>query len=116
MKIFALSVRKSLNANSNSLGGVLYKRETNQFYFAPNHNNKFDMVKIEPINDRIGSGDAFSAGFIYGLTKYDSLQEVLNFALYSSVLKHSYMGDFNYANKDDVEELMKDNRHGRIKR
>ncbi|HOV13684.1 MAG TPA: sugar kinase [Spirochaetota bacterium] len=116
IKIIALSIRKSENASSNYLGGVLYKRETNQFYFSPNIEGKFKMTKLEPINDRIGSGDAFSAGFIYGLTKYDNLQNVLDFALYSSVLKHTYKGDFNYAKIEEVEEMVSGNKYGRIKR
>lgn len=116
VKIIALSVRKSESADSNSLGGVLYKRETNQFFFSPNVAGKFEMMRLEPVHDRIGSGDAFSSAFIYGLEKYSGLQEVLDFALYSSVLKHTYRGDFNYATVDEIEDIASGNRFGRIKR
>ncbi|HPO50487.1 MAG TPA: PfkB family carbohydrate kinase, partial [Spirochaetota bacterium] len=116
IKIIALSIRKSLSASSNFLGAVLYKRETNQFYFSPNSGGNYETVRLEPINDRVGSGDAFAAGFIYALSKYDNLQETLDFALASSILKHTYKGDFNYATVKEVEDIAKGNKYGRIKR
>lgn len=115
-KLIALSLRKSLNANANFIGGVLYIRETNQFYFSPNDYNKYKPHLVEPICDRVGSGDAFSAGMVYGLNKFDQTQVVLDFAVASSVLKHSYRGDFNYASLKDVRAFIQGDKYGRIKR
>ncbi|OHD19751.1 MAG: hypothetical protein A2086_11440 [Spirochaetes bacterium GWD1_27_9] len=114
--IIALSIRNSKNSSINYMGGVLYKRETNQFYFSQNIDGDFEEYLIDPVVDRIGSGDAFSSGFIFALNKYESLQDTLDFAVASSVLKHSYRGDFSYATLADIEDLMKGNIYGRIKR
>jgi 2-dehydro-3-deoxygluconokinase len=116
VKIVALSIRKSKSASSNYIGGVLYIRQSNQFYFSPNINNRFKPYLIEPINDRIGAGDAFSSGFLIGLKKYQNPQYALDFAVASSVLKHSYRGDVSYATLSDVECLLNGDKFGRIKR
>ena len=68
------------------------------------------------IVDRIGSGDAFAAGLIYGLVSgYDS-QKAVDFAAAASCLKHSIEGDFNLVSKAEVESLMNNNFTGRIQR
>ncbi len=117
IKIIALSIRDSINATSNYITGVLYRRDTNQFIFSPAINENYNKNLIEPINDRIGSGDAFSSGFIFALDRYNNdLQKVLDFAVASSILKHTYIGDFSYATVNDVENIMQGDTSGRIKR
>jgi len=117
LKIVALSIRDSKSANSNYIGGVLYIRQTNQFFFSPNHFNQFEPYLIEPVYDRIGSGDSFSSAILFGLSKFnENIQKALDFAVASSVLKHSYRGDFNYAGYDDVIAIVNGEKFGRIRR
>ena len=75
---------------------------------------------IENIVERVGAGDSFAAGLIYGLTEFedsaDGERKALDFAAAASCLKHSIPGDFNLATKDEVEVLMKGNGNGRIQR
>jgi 2-dehydro-3-deoxygluconokinase len=68
----------------------------------------YDDVKYElEIVDRLGGGDSFSAGFIYGRLKKDSYQAALRYGVAFSALKHSMPGDFNWANLSEVESLLK---------
>ena len=67
--------------------------------------------------DRVGGGDAFGSGLIYGLLTYgDNLQQALNFAVAASCLKHSIFGDFNHVSIAEVEQLMKGDASGRVSR
>ena len=68
------------------------------------------------IIDRVGGGDSFGGGLIYGLNHYDSLEEALEFAVAASCLKHSILGDFNRVGVDDVTKLMKGDGSGRVQR
>ena len=68
----------------------------------------YDDVKYElEIVDRLGGGDSFSAGFIYGRLKKDSYQAAVRYGNAFSALKHSMPGDFNWANLAEVESLLK---------
>jgi len=117
IEIIALSLRDSINATSNYITGVLYKRDSNKFVFSPVIEDDYAKNLVEPINDRIGSGDAFSSGLIFALDKYNSdLQKALDFAVASSILKHTYRGDFSYATMQDIENIMQGDVTGRIKR
>ena len=68
------------------------------------------------IVDRIGGGDSFGAGLIYGLNHYESCQQALEFAVAASCLKQTIEGDFNMVKVSEVESLMNGNVFGRIKR
>ncbi len=69
-----------------------------------------------PIVDRVGGGDSFAAGLIYGLlTKSDSRQ-ALEFAVAASCLKHSIPGDFNLSTAEEVEKLAQGSGSGRVER
>ena len=72
--------------------------------------------EMRNIVDRVGGGDAFAAGLIYGLTNADfpSLQEALDFAVAASCLAHSVEGDFNFASRGEVESLAKGSASGRV--
>jgi 2-dehydro-3-deoxygluconokinase len=75
---------------------------------------KFDITDIV---DRVGSGDAFVGGLIYGLRAFGKdLQKVLNFAVAASCLKHSIAGDFNMATVEEVEKIMSGDSSGRVSR
>lgn len=67
--------------------------------------------------DRVGGGDAFDAGLLYGLTHPDfTLQTSLEFATAASCLSHSVVGDCNFASREEIEDLMNGARSGRVVR
>ncbi|MCR5275895.1 MAG: sugar kinase, partial [Clostridiales bacterium] len=68
------------------------------------------------IVDRVGGGDSFSAGLIYGLKSFDQDTEALEFAVAASCLKHSIPGDFNRVSVKEVETLMRGDGSGRVQR
>jgi len=72
---------------------------------------------ITHIVDRVGGGDSFMAGLIYGLDAYgDDVASALNFAVAASCLKHSIVGDFNLVSVDEVQKLMGGDVSGRVSR
>ena len=74
---------------------------------------QFDIV---PIVDRVGGGDSFGAGLIYGLLSGKDPQGALDFAVAASCLKHSITGDFNMVSVGEVEGLLKSGGSGRVQR
>jgi len=107
MKLIAITLRESKSADMNGWAACLNDR--NNFI-----ESKFYM--INDIVDRVGGGDAFSAGLIYGLTHYDTHKDALEFAVAASCLKHSISGDFNRVDVSDVEKLMYGDGSGRVLR
>ena len=103
----AITLRGSLSASHNRWSAVLW--QLGQVYTAP----RYDMV---PIVDRVGGGDSFCAGLIYGLRVYDDVQQALNFAVAASCLKHTIPGDFNLVSVAEVEKLMSGDASGRVSR
>ena len=71
---------------------------------------------ITDIVDRVGGGDSFASGLIFGLNYYNTLEEALEFAVAASCLKHSISGDFNRVSIPEVEHLMEGDRSGRVQR
>ena len=72
---------------------------------------------IQPIIDRVGSGDAFMGGLIYGLRKFtNDPQKALDFATAAGCLKHSIPGDFNAVSVAEVEALLAGDASGRVSR
>ncbi len=74
-----------------------------------------EELEIASVVDRIGTGDAYAAGLIYGLCHFDD-QKALTFANAACALKHTILGDVNLASVDDVLEVMHGSTGGRIKR
>ena len=108
LKTIAITLRGSLSASHNTWSGVLW--HTGAFYTAPTYD-------ITHIVDRVGGGDSFCAGLIYGLRTYtDDFQSALNFAVAASCLKHSIKGDFNLVTVAEVEKLMGGDASGRVSR
>ena len=107
LKQVAITLRGSLSASRNTWSGVLWDK--GQFFSGP----KFD---IDFIVDRVGGGDSFGSGLIYGLLTYQDSQKALNFAIAASCLKHSIWGDFNLVSVDEVEKLLSGDGSGRISR
>ena len=102
------TLRGSVNANHNSWSGVLW--DGKKLYEAPTY-------QITHIVDRVGGGDSFMGGLIYGLLTYDGDdQKALNFAVAASCLKHTVYGDFNQVTVAEVEKLMGGDASGRVAR
>lgn len=107
LKTVAITLRGSLSASHNTWSAILY--HDGDFCTAPRYD-------IKPIVDRVGGGDSFCAGLIYGLRSFDNAQRALNFAVAASCLKHSIPGDFNLVSVGEVEKLMGGDASGRVSR
>ncbi|HEX8328504.1 MAG TPA: sugar kinase [Hymenobacter sp.] len=99
--------RKTHSASHNGLKGLFYDGQ--QFLETITYD-------INPIVDRIGGGDAFMAGFIYGSLAYTSPQQALTFGVAASALKHTVHGDINLVTVPEVEDIMRGNTSGRLLR
>ena len=103
-----ITLRGSINANHNTWGGVLF--DGSKLYESP----RYDITHIV---DRVGGGDSFMGGLIYGLLNFKGDdQRALNFAVAASCLKHTIFGDFNQVTVAEVENLMKGDGSGRVSR
>jgi len=103
-----ITLRGSINANHNTWGGVLYT--DGKLY----QSKRYDITHIV---DRVGGGDSFMGGLIYGLLTYTSEpQKALDFAVAASCLKHTIYGDYNQVTVDEVEKLMDGDASGRVSR
>lgn len=107
MKMIAITLRESKNADNNGWAACLNNRES--FFISKRY-------EISDIIDRVGGGDSFAGGLIYGLNHYTNPQDALEFAVAASCLKHSIIGDFNRVSADDVVSLMKGGGSGRVQR
>ncbi len=99
--------RGSISASHNTLSGSLFDGERML---------RTATYDINPIVDRIGGGDAFIAGVIYGMLAYQNDQKALDFGVAASVLKHTILEDANLATVDEVEGLLAGNTSGRLVR
>ncbi len=103
-----ITLRGSINANHNTWGGVLY--DGKQLL----QSKRYDITHIV---DRVGGGDSFMGGLIYGLLSYpQDDQRALEFAVAASCLKHTIYGDYNQVTVKEVETLMKGDGSGRVAR
>ncbi len=105
-KHIAITLRESLSATFNNWSGVLY--DGAQLY----RSRSYSMYVI----DRVGGGDSFGGGLIYGLLTGMPLQDVIEFAAAASCLKHSVPGDFNLVSVEEVQTLMAGDASGRVQR
>lgn len=106
-KKMVVTLRGAINANHNTWGAVLYDGQRLIV------SQRYDITHIV---DRVGGGDSFMGGLIYGILAYDNDQMALEFATAASCLKHTMKGDYNWSTVEDVESLMNGNKSGRIKR
>jgi 2-dehydro-3-deoxygluconokinase len=108
LKTVAITLRGSISASHNTWSGVVLNSGT--FYTGI----RFDMTHIV---DRVGGGDAFGAGLIYGLQTFGTdIQKALNFAITAACIKHSVFGDFNMTTVAEVTSLMSGEASGRVSR
>ncbi len=114
----AITLRESISASTNNWGAVLYDARKKTLFRAPCEDGQYSPYHISNIVDRVGAGDSFAAGLIFALTTPDleSPDSAIAFAAASSCLAHSIKGDFNYSSRDEVENLMRGSRSGRIAR
>jgi 2-dehydro-3-deoxygluconokinase len=106
--IVAVTLRESKSADRNGWSAALSGKTG--FYLSKHYD-------LEDIVDRVGGGDSFSAGLIYGLLEYAGEEErALNFAVAASALKHSIPGDFNLTTKEQVLALAGGDASGRVQR
>ncbi len=102
------TLRGSISASHNTWAGVMYDGKT--LFESPQY-------QITHIVDRVGGGDSFMGGLIYGLLKYpEDDQNALNFAVAASCLKHTIMGDANLVTVEEVQKLMGGDASGRVAR
>jgi 2-dehydro-3-deoxygluconokinase len=108
LETIAITLRGSISASHNTWSAVMWQQ--GQFYTGP----KFDVTHMV---DRVGGGDSFMAGLIYGLRTYAGApQQALDFAVAASCLKHTIFGDFNLVTVAEVEKLMQGDASGRVSR
>ena len=107
LQAIAVTLRESHNASHNGWSACMNNRSE---FLMSRH---YDVTHIV---DRVGGGDSFAGGLIYGLTTLPSHQEALEFAVAASCLKHSILGDFNRSTVDEVKALIKGGGSGRVQR
>ncbi|MDR0723548.1 MAG: sugar kinase [Treponema sp.] len=105
-KQVAITLRESLSANDNNWAAMLYHDK--EYFFS----KKYALRIV----DRVGGGDSFGAGLIYGCLQGFPPQETLAFAVAASALKHSIEGDFNHVSVEEVRKLAGGDGSGRVQR
>ena len=107
IKRVAITLRESKSANHNDWSACLYNGK--DFFLSRKY-------AITDIVDRVGGGDSFGGGLIYGLNTYADEKTALEFAVAASCLKHTILGDYNRVSVSEVESLMKGSGTGRVQR
>lgn len=118
MKWVAMTRRQGFSANHNNFGGFLLDVAQSKSFFAPQANGEPSLYEIEAIVDRLGAGDAFTAGLLFALndTSLNDPQSALRFATAAGCLAHSIEGDYNYVSRAEIESLMNGDESGRVMR
>jgi 2-dehydro-3-deoxygluconokinase len=107
LKMLAVTLRESKSASHNGWSACLHDRQ--EFLLSRHY-------EITHIVDRVGGGDCFAAGLIFGLLNLPTHAAALEFAVAASCLKHSIPGDFSRLNREEVEQLIKSGGSGRVQR
>jgi 2-dehydro-3-deoxygluconokinase len=105
-KYIASTLRESHSASDNGWSALVY--DGNEFY----HTKQYEVRIV----DRVGSGDSFASGFIYGLVTGMAMDQAAEFGVAASALKHTIPGDLNHATLSEVSTLMKGDASGRVQR
>jgi len=118
MRFVATTLRQSISASHNNWGAMLLDVVADDAHFAPCRDGAFQPYEIRNIVDRVGGGDAFAAGLIFGLTQggRTDTSRALDFATAASCLAHSIRGDFNFVSRPEVEALVGGGASGRVVR
>lgn len=107
-ELVAVTLRESHSASDNGWSAMLYNAAKNEYCFS----KKYELHII----DRVGGGDSFGGGLIYALLSGKNDQQVIDFAVAASCLKHSVEHDFNQMSVAEVEALAAGNASGRVQR
>jgi 2-dehydro-3-deoxygluconokinase len=107
LKMLAITLRESKSASHNGWSACLHDRK--EFLLSRHY-------EITHIVDRVGGGDSFAGGLIYGLLNLESHRDALEFAVAASALKHSIPGDFNRFTREEVNQLVRGGGSGRVQR
>lgn len=105
-KYIASTLRESHSASDNGWSALVY--DGNEFY----HSKQYEVRIV----DRVGSGDSFASGFIYGIVTGMPMDQAAEFGVAASALKHTIPGDLNHATLSEVSTLMKGDASGRVQR
>lgn len=108
-KAVAITLRESYSASRNGWSAVLHDDKD---CLEPYRSKRYDIQIV----DRVGGGDSFASGLIYGLLSKDNTKEALEFAVAASCLKQTIPGDFNLVTPAEVEKLAKGSGSGRVER
>lgn len=105
-KYVAITLRESYSASLNGWSGMLYDASNERAYYS----KKYDIQLV----DRVGGGDSFTAGIIYGLITGMPNERAIEFATAASCLKQTMEGDYNRATVEEVENLISSGGNGRV--
>lgn len=105
----AITLRESFSASRNGWSAIMLDDKNCS---KPFHSKKYDIQIV----DRVGGGDSFASGLIFGLINYDNTQTALEFAVAASCLKQTIPGDFNHVSVEEVEKLAGGDASGRVER
>lgn len=105
MKLLSMSFRGTDQNNQTTYSGALMMND--EFYFSP-------VYSLPQMADRIGSGDAFEGGLLYGVIHALSGQDIINFAIACGAIKHSMEGDFTFLSKEEIEQFIKNGAVNRV--
>lgn len=108
-KAVAITLRESFSASRNGWSAILHDGKD---CITPYHSKRYDIQIV----DRVGGGDAFAGGLIYGLLTKNNSQQALEYAVAASCLKQTIPGDFNLVSVDEVNKLAKGSGSGRVER
>jgi 2-dehydro-3-deoxygluconokinase len=104
----AVTLRESLSASDNGWSAILWDADAGSFHVS----QRYDVRVV----DRIGGGDSFAAGLIYGLLSGRGSEASLRFAVAASALKQTIPGDFNRVSVEEVDRLVRGDASGRVRR
>ena len=107
-RLVAITLRESVSASDNGWSALLWDADAGTMYTS----QRYEVRVV----DRIGAGDSFAAGLIYGLLDGRAPADALRFAVAASALKHSIPGDFNRVSVDEVDRLARGDASGRVQR
>ena len=105
----AITLRESHSASRNGWSAILHDDKN---CITPARSTHYDIQIV----DRVGGGDSFASGLIYGLLAKENTKDALEFAVAASCLKQTIPGDFNLVSADEVEKLLQNGGSGRVER
>ena len=108
-EVVAITLRESFSASRNGWSAILHDSGSCNI---PYRSRQYDIQIV----DRVGGGDSFASGLIYGLNKYEDTKDALEFAVAASCLKQTIPGDFNHVSVAEVEKLVQSGGSGRVER